>query len=239
MACLGLACVTDKGCIEILDLCDQDGMVVGCQNGEPTWVDGNITLNLLDGCAAGGVGSDYAIRNASINNGVLTLGGAPEHTAVTATIRNFGQSFGPNPGQTPMPITDQTDLVPLELTMTNPSPCREMVGVVQFGAPQFFGLKPFADERMTYAAYMSVYIDGAIQDDFPSRTDVYFDITTSPNNFQFGIDTQTMPYILPFTIAPGGTVTFNSHMTILVFQANPNGQMGLGIRRITAWGMTR
>ena len=238
MTCKHLACLTADGCLEAVpvqgggDTC-QDGMIMGCVNGVPTWQSGSLSFDNTSDCLAGGVGSEYMIRNANINGTVLQILGAPEHYTNTATSLHGGQAWA----QGTVPTTDQTNVAELTLSMKNLSPCRTMKGVVQFGAPQFFVVKPLGDPGISIASYMSVFIDGTHWDNVPSRTDAYFDVSNGAG-FQLGIDTQTMPYILPFTIAPNGTVNFRSYMNIVVLQPNANAVMGLGIRRITAWGTT-
>lgn len=239
MTCKSLACLTADGCLEPVlvegggDEGCVDGQVIGCVDGVPTWVSGTLTFDNTSDCFAGGVGPGYMIRNANINGTVLQILGAPEHYTNTATVFDGGRAWP----QGTLPTADVGGLIPLSLTMNNPSPCRVMKGVVQFGAPQFFVTKPLGDPNMSYASYMTVKINGVAMDNIPSRTDAYFDVSNGAG-FQLSIDTQTMPYILPFTIPANGSVLLESSLNIVVLQPNTNGVMGLGVRRITAWGTT-
>lgn len=115
-------------------------------------------------CAAGGVGSDYAIKTATLTDGVLTLNGANEHTSINAQL---ARQVVPITGNFPAQPARYT-LATRDMIMTNPSPCRAMRALIV--ATFYIDLILETTQLNDGAGIMNLLVDGAFINNATQRT---------------------------------------------------------------------
>lgn len=89
-----------------------------------TFCEGFCSIVADNDCVNGGVGTDYMVREFTIANDVLTVNSAPEHTSVSANSPRI--IVVPGPGNPSTVALQRVDQATAQLSITNPSLCRNM-----------------------------------------------------------------------------------------------------------------
>jgi hypothetical protein len=153
---------------------------------------------------AGGVGADYAVRQAALANGVLTLDGAPEHTSIAGNDPSdvppsvvVGGTLSP-PGPTVVVQFSVVDVI------ANPSACRAMNVLFSANAYAYVvGLSSNAN---------LVYTLQSISDRGPGAiTHANNQVGGEPNS------TYNMTVTVSFVIPAGGVATVTTLAQIEIF----------------------
>lgn len=175
-----------------------------------TFCQGVSFLDQGTGCES--VGANFMVRSVNLDGCVLRITSAPEHTGVIS-------AHGQESVNTPAPLTavGQVRATGIStVTITNPSPCRIMIGYVTSKARMFgsLGVGDFTrlEFRLRTDPGTGTYVDTGKRRSFHQAG--------GPSNYSYDMDAV---YLSPFAVPPGGTITFNAIAEVEMLSLNAGG----------------
>lgn len=194
-----------------IEICSNVGGVCTC---ETVCVE-CLTQILATNDCTGGIGTDYAIRQADLVGGILTLDGAPEHTSISDSFR---LSRVEGPGVTGLEVVGtKIEQARTQIQLTNPSLCRDMSVAVTGVASM--GLE-FPTGRAGFRLSSRVSIDSSLQGVDVARLGPTFLMPALPYvfaDFPLSIEANLVAVVWAETIGPGVSVTFDLIAVLEVF----------------------